>query len=342
MKGFSFFKKRENNKKVIFGVVAVAVLAVIALGAYSLSQRHVLKPNAIKVVLESYINANLMSPGATAKINSISKENGLYKIMVDIGGTQTVESYATLDGKLFFPQAMKIGESTTAAGDQAGQAAAAPTAPADLPKNDKPVVELFVMSYCPYGTQMEKGILPVTAALGNKINFAIKFNDYAMHGEKELDENLVQYCIQKEQTAKYSNYLSCFLKDSSQSAACVNSSNVDQDKLTACIAKTDKTYSVKDNFKNNVDFRGTFAGFNVQKEDNAKYSVGGSPTLIINGKETQSGRDSASLLKTICAAFTNQPKECQTTLSSATPAPGFGEGTAAPAAGGAGAAGCAQ
>lgn len=343
MKGFSFFKKRENNKKVIFGVVAIAALAVIALGAYSLSQRHVLKPNAIKVVLESYINANLMSPGATAKINSITKENGLYKVMVDIGGAQAVESYATLDGKLFFPQAMKIGEATAATGANATQAAA-PVTPENLPKNDKPVVELFVMSYCPYGTQIEKGILPVVATLGNKINFAIKFNDYAMHGEKELDENLVQYCIQKEQTAKYSNYLTCFLKDSSQSAACVNSSNVDKDKLDACIAKTDKTYSVKDNFKNNVDFRGTFAGFNVQKEDNAKYSVGGSPTLIINGKETQSGRDSASLLKTICAAFTNQPKECQTTLSSATPAPGFGEGTAAPAASGgaAPAAGCVQ
>jgi hypothetical protein len=331
--------KNKVKKQILFGAIAIAVVAAIVLGVYLLGQKKTLKPEAVKVLMESYINANLMSPGSTAKVDSVTKENGLYKVMVDIGGTQKVESYSTLDGKLFFPQAMKVGEKTDAKEDAAAPASAAVT-PENLPKNDKPVVELFVMSYCPYGTQMEKGILPAVAALGNKVNFQIKFNDYAMHGEKELAENLTQYCIQKEQPTKFSNYLTCFLKDSSQSAACVNNSNVDKDKLDACIAKTDKTYSIMENFKNNKDFRGTFPGFNVQKEDNAKYNVGGSPTLVINGKETQSNRDSASLLKTICSAFTNQPKECQTSLSSAAPAPGFGEGTQA--AGGSAAAGCGQ
>lgn len=324
--------KQKLKKKIIIGAIALAAIIIIALGATFLFKGgKTLKPAAVKTVLESYINANLMAPGAEpAKIDTITKENGLYKVMVDIGGDQKVESYATLDGKLFFPQAMKTGESTEAAGDQAkGDQAAAPVTPENLPKTDKPTVELFVMSYCPYGTQMEKGILPAVAALGNKINFSIKFNDYAMHGEKELKENLVQYCIQKEQTAKFSNYLTCFLKDSSQGDACVNNSNIDKDKLDACIAKTDKTYSIMENFKANKDFRGTFPGFNVQKEDNAKYNVGGSPTLIINGTETQSGRDSASLLKTICSAFNNEPKECQTSLSSTTPAAGFGDGAAA-------------
>lgn len=331
--------KQKMKKQIIFGSIALAAIILIALGAtFIFKGKGTLKPDAVKTVLESYINTNLMAPGATAKIESVTKENGLYKVMVNIGNEQKVESYATLDGKLFFPQAMKTGESTEAAagGDQAANT---PATPENLPKTDKPVVELFVMTHCPYGTQMEKGILPVVAALGNKINFSIKFNDYAMHGEKELKESLTQYCVQKEQTAKYTKYLTCFLKDETQSATCLNEANVDTDKLAACVAKTDKTYSVLDNFKNNKDFRGTFPGFNVQKEDNTKYNVGGSPTLIINGTEAQSGRDSASLLKTICAAFNNQPKECETSLSSATPAAGFGEGAAT---GGAAAAGCAQ
>jgi len=227
---------------------------------------------------------------------------------------------------------MKMGESTTPTDDtQAGQAAT-PTTPENLTKTDKPVVELFVMTHCPYGTQMEKGILPVADALGKKIDFAIKFNDYAMHGEKELDESLTQYCIQKEENSKFRTYLSCFLKDSAKGAECLESANVNKSKLATCVEKTDKAFSVKENFKNNKDFRGTFPGFNVQKEDNAKYNVGGSPTLVINGQEVQSGRDSASLLKTICSAFKTQPKECETTLSSETPAPGFGEGTTANAA----------
>ena len=81
------------------------------------------------------------------------------------------------------------------------------------------------------------------------------------------------------------------------------------------------------NFKSNTGFQGTYPGFDVNKTDNTKYNVGGSPTLIINGTEVTSGRDSASLLKTICSAFNEQPEECKATLSSNTPTAGFGEGT---------------
>ncbi|MBU3941884.1 MAG: hypothetical protein KKF74_03150, partial [Nanoarchaeota archaeon] len=49
-----------------------------------------------------------------------------------------------------------------------------------MPKKDKPEVELFVMSHCPYGTQIEKGMLPVARLLGDKIDFNIRFCSYAM------------------------------------------------------------------------------------------------------------------------------------------------------------------
>ncbi|MEM2131153.1 MAG: GILT family protein, partial [Candidatus Woesearchaeota archaeon] len=72
-----------------------------------------------------------------------------------------------------------------------------------MEKKDKPEVQLFVMSHCPFGTQMEKGILPVVELLGNKIDFKVRFVYYAMHGEVEVKEQLRQYCIQKEQQDKY-------------------------------------------------------------------------------------------------------------------------------------------
>ena len=193
------------------------------------------------------------------------------------------------------------------------------------------------MSYCPYGTQMEKGILPAVTALGKKVNFEIKFNDYAMHGEKELKENLVQYCIQKEQASKFNEYLTCFLK-SSDSAACLASAKINTSKNDSCVAKTDKEFNVTDDFKNNTNYKGPYPGFDISKDDNAKYNVGGSPTLIINGTEVSAARDSASLLKTICSAFKEAPEECNTVLSSASPAAGFGEGTTS----GSTAAGCGQ
>jgi len=44
----------------------------------------------------------------------------------------------------------------------------------------------------------------------------------------------------------------------------------------------------------------------------------------MNGQLLESGRDSASLLKTICSGFSNQPEECSESLPSVSPTPGFG------------------
>ncbi len=182
------------------------------------------------------------------------------------------------------------------------------------------------MSYCPYGTQIEKGMLPVLEALGDKIDFELKFCDYAMHGEKELTENLLQYCIQKEQNDKLDDYLNCFLADG-DSATCLNTAGINKSKINSCVTKADKEYKVSDNYKNKVGWQGSYPSFDVNKIDNEKYSVGGSPTLIINGKEISSNRDPAGLLTTICGAFETPPQECQTVLSSASPSPGFGFNT---------------
>jgi hypothetical protein len=277
-----------------------------------------------KTAAETFINGFLMSGANKATIKEITESYGLYKLKVDIV-SDVVDSYMTKDGKFFFPQAFDVEQMSGQAAPAAG-ANATPTQPVDLPKNDKPVVELFVMSECPYGTQIEKGIVPVVEALGKKIDFQLKFVDYAMHGEVELKEQMVQYCINTEQKDKFLPYLKCYLT-AGKSADCLNSTGVNQSKVDSCVAATDAKYKITDNFKNKVGFQGSFPGFDIHKADNTKYGVGGSPTLVINGKTAESGRDSATLLSTICAAFNNQPKECQTTLSSATPAAGFGTGT---------------
>jgi len=267
----------------------------------------------------------LMQSGSKATVKEITTEYGLYKLKIDII-SDVVESYLSKDGKLFFPQALNIEETAKLAATAGANAASAPAATVAV-KSDKPIVELFVMSYCPYGTQIEKGILPVLAALGDKIDFELRFCSYAMHGQKELNENLTQYCIQKEQNNKFDSYLSCFL-ESSVSDACLDSAKIDKTKLAACVTKTDKSYKVTSNFNDNIGYQGSYPGFDVDKAANDKYNVGGSPTLIINGQEISSARDSASLLATICSAFTTQPTECEAVLSSTSPAAGFGSGTA--------------
>ncbi len=321
--------------RIVLPIILLIALILIGLVSFRKPMAKNLKPAEAQAKAETFVNSFLMQSGSKATIKEITSEYGMYKLKIDIV-SDVVESYITKDGKLFFPQALNIADTEKQAvgGDAAAQdtdtaAKAAPVATVSV-KNDKPVVELFVMSHCPYGTQIEKGMLPVVAALGNKIDFQLKFCSYAMHGEKELKEQLAQYCIQKEQPSKLTSYLKCFL-ESSISDACLDSAKVDKAKVSACVAKTDSTYKVMSNFTNKIGYQGSYPGFDVFKADNEKYKVGGSPTLIINGQDISSGRDSASLLKTICSAFKTAPKECETVLSSASPSAGFGSGTAASA-----------
>lgn len=207
-----------------------------------------------------------------------------------------------------------------------------------MEKKDKPEVELFVMSQCPYGTQIEKGIIPVIETLGSKVSFAVKFCDYAMHGEVEIKEELQQYCIETEQNNKYLGYLKCFL-EAGKSDECVTSTGVDKAKLSACIAATDEKYQVTKNFADKTTWKGNYPTFNVFKDAVDKYGVAGSPTLVINGVVASSARDSASLLDAVCTGFKVKPAECSTKLSLTSPTAGFGFSTTtttAAAAGGCG------
>lgn len=331
----SLLKQKKNWTALIVIVAVLVVLGLITVSSLKKddSKSGVNKPGktisteTAKTKAEEFVNKFLMQGGSKATIKEITSEYGLYKLKIDIT-SDVVESYLTKDGKFFFPQALNVEEISAAKNgtDGASTEQAAPSATVTK-KSDKPVVELFVMSHCPYGTQIEKGMLPVVETLGNKIDFELKFCNYAMHGEKELKEQLAQYCIMKDQGAKFNTYLKCFL-EAGDSASCLDKAGINKGSLDSCVSKTDSAFKVMDNFTNKVGYQGSYPGFDIYKADNAKYSVGGSPTLIINGEDIQSGRDSASLLATICSAFNNPPKECEAKLSSASPSAGFGTAAA--------------
>ena len=311
------------KKFIILGVVALVILT----GCIDAKQTK-LSPEAAKAKVVEFINTNLMQPGNEVSVKEITEENGLYRVVVNTANGQEIDSYMTQDGKYFFPQVMDIAkiegekqaDDSAAAGDQTATVA-------DVPKAERASVELFVMSHCPYGTQMEKGILPVLEALGDKVDFELKFCDYAMHGQKEIDEQLNQYCIQKNEPEKLTTYLKCFLEDD-KGDKCLGDSRINIAKLNSCVSATDKEYKVTELFEDKDSWKsGRFPQFNIYAEDTVKHAVAGSPSLVINGKKISSGRDSATLLSTICAGYENPPEECNTELDTATPSPGFGFGT---------------
>lgn len=315
-------------KKIFIASVMLALtLAGCTLGG---TKNVVITPEDASAKALKFINENLMQPGSEVTIKEIIEENGLYKMTVVLPGegAQEITSYMTRDGKNFFPQAFEIDKEEANAEENTNTDANVnnQNTPAVAAKSDKPKVELFVMSHCPYGTQIEKGIIPVVETLGDKIDFELKFVDYAMHGEKELNEELQQYCVKQEAPDKFLSYLNCFLADGDTGDACFSNVGINKGSVDSCVAAADKEFKVMENFADRSTYRGSYPTFAIYQAENTKYGVGGSPTLIINGGKSSSGRDSASLLNAICGAFNNAPEECSTQLSSASPSPGFGFG----------------
>ncbi|MBU2522774.1 MAG: hypothetical protein KKE23_00600, partial [Nanoarchaeota archaeon] len=173
-----------------------------------------------------------------------------------------------------------------------------------------PTLEVFVMSYCPYGLQMEEGVIPAYELLSGKANFKIRFVSYVLHGQKETDENNRQICI-REETKQFWPYLQCFVdKGQGSESSCMEELRIDESKINDCMANRAADYMA------------------VDSALNEQYGVQGSPTNVLDGKEVQiyprSGQD---VLNAICNAFDSKPSECSTVLDSSNPSAGFGFGT---------------
>jgi hypothetical protein len=260
--------------------------------------------------------------GAGASLVTINDDGSLYEVVLSIEG-QEIPVYVTKDGTNLVPSLVPL-ESSPSTNTPSPST---PT-PTSVPKSDKPKVELFIMSHCPYGTQAEKGILPTIGALGDTIDFELKFVYYAMHPTQgEVEEQLNQYCIQKEQNDKFIKYLTCFL-EASDGAGCLVSEGINTAQLETCTTATDAEFNVLANLNDQSSWlSGRFPKFDIHKAENDAYGIGGSPTLVINGVQSNAGRDSASYLSGICAAFNTAPEECNTELPATSPGPGFGWST---------------
>ena len=243
----------------------------------------------------NYLNART---GGGIEYVSAEDLGDIYEVTVKYQG-QEVPVFITKDGEYFIQGAIPITtETQTPSQTQQTQQ------PQEVIKSDKPQVELFIMTHCPYGTQAEKGIIPVFELLEDKIDGSIKFVHYFMH-EPEETETPIQVCIRQEQSNKYLDYLKCFLEDG-DSNKCLTQTKIDKTKLDVCIDSKSEEY------------------YNTDSTLSEGYGVGGSPTLVVNGEQVNSGRSSDAYLQTICSAFNTPPEECNQELDSESPSPGFG------------------
>jgi len=327
-----FLKKRQTILVAIFFfclplllIFAFKEVTVKGVG-FSFSRDYLPPQQALKLA-KTFIGQKFFNGKEGLEITNIKRQGEVYQFQLKPPGQERIfDSYISKDGRFVFPEGHETEEVREEVLGIKSQKNSSESE--ELVKSDRPRVELFVMSFCPYGTQAEKGLLPVLRLLKDKIEFHLRFVDYAMHDKKEIDEQLKQYCLIQKEPEKLYDYLECFLKDENRGEVCLRENQVNQNQLHACIQETDKEFKITANYNDKTTWKnGQFPLFNIHKDLNEKYGVAGSPVLVINGEEKQSSRNPAAYLKTICSHFKEQPAECEEKLSDAVPQPGFGTAT---------------
>jgi len=170
-------------------------------------------------------------------------------------------------------------------------------------------VDFYVMSQCPYGTQVEDGIAPVLETLGNNVDFNLNFigsvsgdgSLSSMHGQPEVDGDIVQLCAAKYNPESYMKMITC-MNQNMQSIpgnweTCAESNNLDVESIRTCYEGEEG----KDLFKTSIAKAKTLGAT-------------GSPTIYINNEKYAGGRTETDFLKAICNAYTGDKPEACTSI----------------------------
>ncbi len=182
-----------------------------------------------------------------------------------------------------------------------------------------PDVELFVMSFCPFGTQAETAMEPVVNLLGPKADITVRYitsiqgtTVSSLHGPAEAAEDLRQICIHEYYPGQFWPYLTAFIQNcypevqnATLLAACqantMQALGIDSGKIGTCASGSDG-----------------LGLLTLDEQATAQYGVQASPTLIIDGQVYNGDRTPEAYKEAICSAFATPPAECATNLSTQT------------------------
>ena len=251
--------------------------------------------------------------GIDLKIIETKDMGSLYEVIVSINGEE-LPLYITKDGQYFVQGAIPLSET-----EESQTPTTEETNPKNVPKSDKPIIEAFIFSYCPYGLQFEKALFPVYDLLKDKADFRIMAIG-AMHGEYEKTESLRQISIEKLYgTDKLFSYLKEF-NNNVEIGSCRGDA--------VCLDKYIPDIYIKLKIdKSKVENYMREDALKIYDEQNARANslgISGSPTFVINDAQVQVERTPDAIKEAVCNAFNTAPAECSNVISKDSPSPGFG------------------
>ncbi len=304
------------GKWTIAAIMGILVVIILILAANTLAspggKTTVVSPAVCSETAIDYVNTNLVSAGETATLINITDNRNIYTIWSRYQG-RDLPVYATRDCTLLFTNAFNL------------NAAAATPLPTQAPKkSERPVADLYVMAFCPYGTQAETVIRPVVDLLGTKADISVRYITTvngatvdavdSLHGPAEAREDLRQLCIMRSYPAKYWDYLAAF------NGLCYpvwqNTTLLDtcRKNVTATLGIDLPTIDTCATSPDSIALLGLDE---VAAESNGATA---SPTLLVNGVPYTGARTPEGYKQAICNSFNTAPAECNTTLSSASAA----------------------
>jgi len=304
-----------SGKNTIFVIIGLAAILIIFL-AFSLtgsqpktSSSVPLQSCAEKVI--GYANENLVQPGTSVSFQSVSENRGIYEIHGKYQ-SQNVTLYATKDCAMLFTYGLDM-DSTVWATQPT------PTPTFSPVKTSRPLVDLYVMAFCPYGTQAESAMKPVVNLLGTKADIRLRYittvrgstvdSVQSLHGLPEAQEDLRQVCIQKNYPQKFWDYIESF------NTRCYSLSQ-NPASLDTCWRNTTASLGIDTAA---IDTCATGSdGLGMLGEDETKADQVGataSPTLFINGVKYSGARTPEAYKQAICNSFDAAPPECGTILA---------------------------
>ncbi|MBW2967841.1 hypothetical protein KY362_05125 [Candidatus Woesearchaeota archaeon] len=201
--------------------------------------------------------------------------------------------------------------------------------------DNRPQIDFYVMSYCPYGNMAEEAIEPVYRLLGDKAEFNphyVIYSNYrgggpqfclddanlycSMHGIQELNQGLRELCVDKHMGIR--EYFEFTLEMNKK----CNSNNAD-----TCWEPVAKSLGldvekIKDCEAN--EWEDILA---AELELNKALGVSGSPTVFVEGQQFSGARTPAGFAQALCGGFETAPTDCSPSAISA-----LGSGDTNPAA----------
>ena len=302
------------GKGTIVAIIGFSVVLIIFLGvSLTGSQSGISSPVSPQSCGEKvirYANENLVQPGSSVSILSVSENRGIYEIRGNYQ-SQNVTLYATKDCMMLFTNGLDMNSPGSTSGTPIPTPSPVMTA--------RPSVDLYVMAFCPYGTQAESAMKPVVNLLGTKADIRLRYittvrgstvdSVQSLHGLPEAQEDLRQVCIQKYYPQKFWDYLESF------NARCYSLSQ-NPAGLNACWRNTTTSMGIDTEAIETCATGSDGLGMLMEDETNAgQDGATASPTLFINGVKYSGARTPEAYKQAICNSFDAAPPECGTILA---------------------------